>query len=217
MRGGPSVRTVSRPRLPRCAWRSTGRPTLGTVHPDETVVQQNLRTVRLVEVAFVQWPSERDRREALQRARVPRLLLVAEDAPAPDIEDVLEDWLRLPASEHDVHARASTLLARGQQTLALDPVMDEQGILHRGDRWVALPPVEARMTAALLDRMGAVVTREALAHAGWPDGSPGRNAIDVHVLRLRRRLSPLNLVIRTVRSRGYLLESGFVQTSVAEA
>jgi hypothetical protein len=28
----------------------------------------------------------------------------------------------------------------------------------------------------------------------------------VHVLRLRRRLSPLRLAIRTVRSRGYLLE-----------
>jgi DNA-binding response OmpR family regulator len=28
----------------------------------------------------------------------------------------------------------------------------------------------------------------------------------VHMLRLRRRLSPLALAIRTVRSRGYLLE-----------
>ena len=170
-----------------------------------------------MEVAFVQWPAERERREALQRAKMPRLLLVAEDAPAPDTVDVLEDWLRLPASEHDVHARATTLLARGQQAMEAPPTLDDQGILQRADRWVALPPVEARMTAALLDRMGAVVTRDALASAGWPDGSPGRNAIDVHVLRLRRRIAPLNLAIRTVRSRGYLLESGFVQTPAAEA
>ena len=60
----------------------------------------------------------------------------------------------------------------------------------------------------LLDRMGAVVSRDALARAGWPDGAPGRNALDVHVLRLRRRLSAVHLVIRTVRSRGYLLEVG---------
>jgi DNA-binding response OmpR family regulator len=46
-----------------------------------------------------------------------------------------------------------------------------------------------------------------LARAGWPDGAPGRNALDVHVLRLRRRVAPLGLAIRTVRSRGYLLES----------
>ena len=58
----------------------------------------------------------------------------------------------------------------------------------------------------MLDRYGAVVSRDALARAGWPDGSPGRNALDVHVLRLRRRLAPLGLAIRTVRSRGYLLE-----------
>jgi DNA-binding winged helix-turn-helix (wHTH) protein len=54
--------------------------------------------------------------------------------------------------------------------------------------------------------MGLVVHRDALAAAGWPDGAPGRNALDVHVLRLRRRLAPVGLGIRTVRSRGYLLE-----------
>ena len=79
-------------------------------------------------------------------------------------------------------------------------------MLRVGDRWVSLPPVEARLTEALLDRFGAVVSRDALARSGWPGGSPGRNALDVHVLRLRRRLSPLQLAIRTVRSRGYLLE-----------
>ena len=46
-----------------------------------------------------------------------------------------------------------------------------------------------------------------MSQAGWPEGAPGRNALDVHVLRLRRRLAPLSLVIRTVRSRGYLLEA----------
>jgi DNA-binding winged helix-turn-helix (wHTH) protein len=58
----------------------------------------------------------------------------------------------------------------------------------------------------MLERYGAVVSREALSRAGWPQGAPGRNALDVHVLRLRRRLAPIGLVIRTVRSRGYLLE-----------
>jgi DNA-binding response OmpR family regulator len=59
----------------------------------------------------------------------------------------------------------------------------------------------------LLDRFAAVVGREALARAGWPSGAPGRNALDVHILRIRRRLAPLGLAIRTVRSRGYLLEA----------
>jgi DNA-binding winged helix-turn-helix (wHTH) protein len=87
------------------------------------------------------------------------------------------------------------------------PSLDEDGVLRVDGQWVALPPVESRLTAALLDRYGAVVSRDALAKAGWPDGAPGRNALDVHVLRLRRRLDPLGLVIRTVRSRGYVLEA----------
>ena len=59
----------------------------------------------------------------------------------------------------------------------------------------------------LLDRFGAVVTRDTLADRAWPSGVPTRNALDVHVLRLRRRIAPLGLEIRTVRSRGYLLQS----------
>ena len=90
----------------------------------------------------------------------------------------------------------------------LPPRLDEDGVLRVGQRWVSLPPVEARLTAALIERIGLVVSRDALARAGWPDGAPGRNALDVHVLRLRRRLRDVRLVIRTVRSRGYLLEHG---------
>jgi len=79
-------------------------------------------------------------------------------------------------------------------------------VLRFDGAWVSLPPVEARVTGALLQRFGGVVSRDSLARAGWPEGAPGRNALDVHVLRLRRRISPLTLAIRTVRSRGYLLE-----------
>ncbi len=41
----------------------------------------------------------------------------------------------------------------------------------------------------------------------WPGGSPTRNALDVHLLRLRRRISTLGLEVRTVRARGYLLQA----------
>jgi two-component system, OmpR family, response regulator len=86
------------------------------------------------------------------------------------------------------------------------PILDDFGVLRVNGSWVALPPLEARLTEALLERLGAVTSRELLVRAGWPAGAPGRNALDVHVLRLRRRLTPVGLAIRTVRSRGYLLE-----------
>ena len=90
-------------------------------------------------------------------------------------------------------------------------------MLRLGSEWVSLPPVEARLMGALLERYGAVVSRDALARAGWPSGAPGRNALDVHMLRLRRRLGPLALAIRTVRSRGYLLERGAADLAVETA
>jgi DNA-binding winged helix-turn-helix (wHTH) protein len=186
--------------------------TCGGVHADETIAKCALRTVAAVEVALVQWPAEHDRREELRRARQPRLLLVEQGTP-PIATDELEDWIRLPADDLDLRVRVEALRRRNGAAAAT-PHLDDDGVLRFGGGWVALPPVEARLMAALLDRFGAVVSRDALGRAGWPGGSPGRNALDVHVLRLRRRTAPLDLAIRTVRSRGYLLEHAVAGGSV---
>lgn len=159
-------------------------------------------------MVLVRWPGESDRRRRLQEAGVPRLLLVEEGQPAPDAQDCLEDWIRVPAGENDVRARVMALGSRAAAHASCEaPELDHDGVLRFGSGWVSVPPVEARLTQALVDRFGAVVGREALARAGWPEGAPGRNALDVHVLRLRRRLARVGLSIKTVRSRGYLLEA----------
>jgi DNA-binding winged helix-turn-helix (wHTH) protein len=163
---------------------------------------------RPMEVVIVRWPAERDRREQLAKSARPRLLLVDDGEAPPPVADCLEDWARAPIDDADLRARIAALEQRASAHHRSVPVLDDDGVLHDNDAWVALPPVEARLMGALLDRSGAVVSRETLARAGWPDGAPGRNALDVHVLRLRRRVDPLGLVIRTVRSRGYLLETG---------
>ena len=165
-----------------------------------------LRTFAAVEVEIVRWPAEEDRRERLQRDQVPRLLLVEDGEQPPAPPDCLEDWVRVPAPEIEMRARVAAVLARTGRHGTAAPALDGDGVLRVGDAWVSLPPVEARLTAALLERQGAVVSREALSRAGWPGGAPGRNALDVHVVRLRRRLAAVGLAIRTVRSRGYLLE-----------
>ena len=96
------------------------------------------------------------------------------------------------------------------------PELDHDGVLRFNGRWVAVPPVEARLAEALIGRIDAVVGRDDLSRVGWPGGDPGRNALDVHMLRLRRRLTPLGLSIKTVRSRGYmLLASDSVQQAVS--
>ena len=162
------------------------------------------------EVTIVRWPAERSVRELLARTGRPRLLVVAGSAAPPVASDPLEDWVREPCTDLDLRARMEGLRLRLEQSLELVPELDADGVIRFGDRWAPLPPVEARITGVLVRRFGAVVPRDDLVAAGWPDGRPGRNALDVHVLRLRRRLEPVRLAIRTVRSRGYLLEPAAV-------
>jgi DNA-binding winged helix-turn-helix (wHTH) protein len=120
--------------------------------------------------------------------------------------DELEDWIRVPAQALDVVVRLAGLERRAQAPEVLRPRIDDDGVLSMGETWVSLPPVDHRLARVLVERFNAVVSRDTLARAGWPDRTPARNALDVHVLRLRRRLEPLGLAIRTVRSRGYALE-----------
>src|SRR5262245_34620223 len=122
---------------------------------------------RAVEGALVHWPAEQDRREELRQAGQPRLLLVERGAP-PIPTDELEDWIRLPADDLDLRVRVEALRRRTHGDAASVPLLDDDGVLRQGDHWVSLPPVEARLTAALLERFGAVVSREALARSGWP-------------------------------------------------
>jgi DNA-binding response OmpR family regulator len=161
-----------------------------------------------MDVVLLRWPAESHRRDDLIELGTARLLLVEDGATPPHPHDCLEDWIRVPAPELDLRARIAALESRAGRHSPAVPTLDNDGVLRFDDGWVSLPPVESRLTRALVDRFGAVVGRDTLARAGWPDGSAGRNALDVHVLRLRRRLSSVGLVIKTVRSRGYLLEAG---------
>ncbi len=163
---------------------------------------------------MLRWPEEEGRRTRISREGAPRLLLVADGEAPPAVADCLEDWIRVPAAEEEVRARVDALSVRSQAHLTggrdayhpAEPLLDDFGVLRMNGSWVALPPLEARLAAALLERIGTVTSREVLIRAGWPTAPPGRNALDVHVLRLRRRLLPVGLAIRTVRSRGYLME-----------
>jgi len=177
-----------------------------------------------MDVVLLRWPIEEPRREHLREAGRTRLLLVEGGAPAPRCDDCLEDWIRVPADEADVRARIDALSHRHGHHRRERPDLDHDGLLRFASGWVPLPPVEARLMSALIERYQTVVSREQLSRSGWPKGAPGRNALDVHVLRLRRRIAPLALSIKTVRSRGYLLEAsspsedgGYVEREAREA
>ncbi|HEX5266035.1 MAG TPA: helix-turn-helix domain-containing protein [Acidimicrobiales bacterium] len=78
-------------------------------------------------------------------------------------------------------------------------------MLHCGDRWVDLPPLEARLMGVLLSDFGQGVPTKGLLAGAWGRARPSAGALRVHILRLRRRIAPLGLVIHTLPGRGYLL------------
>jgi DNA-binding response OmpR family regulator len=159
-----------------------------------------------MDVALVHWPAEAERLERLRERREPRLVVV-EQGPPPTTEDWLEDWLRTPVDEEEIRIRLETLRARARQQPG--ELTLEEGVLRIGGLVVVLPPIQARLAAALLERQNAVVSRETLLRRGWPDEKPkDRNVLDVHVARLRRLIAPTGLQISTVHRRGYLLRIG---------
>jgi DNA-binding winged helix-turn-helix (wHTH) protein len=156
-------------------------------------------------LAVVPWPAEAHRRDALAAEGSPRLLVLAEGTDPPPLLDCLEDWVHAPVDEAEMHARLEALRLRVRCHRLVVPELDEEGFLRFGSRHVYLPPVEARLAAALVDRFGRVVGAATLMRAGWPGEPASRGKLDVRIHRLRRRLVPVGLVVKTVRQRGWLL------------
>jgi DNA-binding response OmpR family regulator len=158
----------------------------------------------VVDVALVAWPAEAEWLERLRRTGQPRLLLIPSDADPPVSGEDLEDWVRTPADPLEVHARVTTLKVRAARVAR--PQLDDSGRLYVGSHWVDLSPIEYRLVGPLLEYFGALVSRDELLNAAWPDAHPSPNQLDVHILRLRRRLEPTGLRLRTLRTRGYSLD-----------
>ncbi|HEX7133066.1 MAG TPA: helix-turn-helix domain-containing protein [Iamia sp.] len=160
-------------------------------------------------VAILRWPDEADARHALAEAGLPRLLVVADDDPPPLVWDDREDWIREGAGEVETASRAARLARSptADPDRTARPVLDADGVLHAsGGRIVVIPPLEAAILGALLDRTNRVVRREDLHRAAWPSGDRDGRAVDGRVRGLRRRTEGMGITIHTVRGVGYLLE-----------
>jgi DNA-binding response OmpR family regulator len=156
-------------------------------------------------VRLVRWPEERELLDKLRAQGTPRLLLVRPPAPAPEVVECEEDWVRLPADDGDVRARVLALAARSSRHRR-GPLVDGDGRVRYGAHWIALSPIEHRLARVLAERFGEVVGSDLLARAAWPDDGTNEGALRVHLTRLRRRLRSLGLEVQNVRGRGYLME-----------
>jgi DNA-binding response OmpR family regulator len=155
-------------------------------------------------IELVEYPGEQDRLDELRAHDVPRLLLVAHTSAPPTVVSVLEDWVRRPADPVELRQRLRCLEQRACLATAR-PRLGDGGRLELRDAFVQLSVIEERLARVLVDRFGAVVDAQTLARSAFRDRQVSQVALRSAITRLRRRIEPLGLRVRSVRARGYVL------------
>jgi two-component system, OmpR family, response regulator len=124
-----------------------------------------------------------------------------------------DDYMAKPFDIREFEARVRSLLRRQaglrSSTISLGPLSldltTRQYVAH--DEILDLPPRERALLELMLTRAGKVVAKEAIVQSLTSlEDILSDNAIEQYISRLRRRLQPLGLTLRTVRGIGYLLE-----------
>lgn len=144
---------------------------------------------------------------------IPVLILTARDSVADRISGLdsgADDYLVKPFDLDELAARVRALLRR--QSGRADSVVRYGDLVlnvathqvHLGEKEIALSAKEFSVLHALIDRPGAVLSRQQLEQHlyGWNEEVES-NAIEVHIHNLRKKLG--SDVIRNVRGVGYLV------------
>jgi len=156
------------------------------------------------------------RRLRAEAERVPVLLLTARDAVDDRVHGLdlgADDYMAKPFAVSELAARVRALIRRSQAQagpkvvhgpLTLDTVA-RRAFLN-GEP-LELAAREWAVLEVLLAKVERVVSKDAIiqAVANWGE-ELSLNAIEVYVSRLRAKLEPAGIRIRTVRGFGYMLE-----------
>lgn len=160
--------------------------------------------------------------DVLRQARsmgldMPVLILTAFDAPADRVNGLnagADDYLGKPFDLSELEARLRALMRRltlpvVASVLVFGDLRFDSGqmLAYVGDVLLDLSTREACLLEALLRQPGQVVSKERLVkQLSDEEQVLGVNAIEVYMHRLRKKLEPYSVNIRTVRGLGYLLE-----------
>ena len=114
-----------------------------------------------------------------------------------------------PVSREELMLRVQRVLDRSGSVRAVlaDELVEldrlNRRVIARG-KTVDLTPTEFRLLAALMERPGAVLSREQLLEMAWGDAFRGEAEVKLYVSYLRRRFAAVEIdPIETVRGVGY--------------
>ena len=162
------------------------------------------------------------RRVRAQGSRLPVLMLTARDTVEQRVHGLevgADDYLVKPFAPVELVARLRALTRRHENRVAevlsvarlrFDPKALRAWVGDAsGDEPVKLSRRECDILQYLMLKAGRVVQREQLVTLvpGW-SGATSDNALDLLVSRLRTKIEPAGVRLRTVRGLGYLLDAG---------
>lgn len=145
----------------------------------------------------------------------PILILTARDCVTDRIEAIkqgADDYLTKPFELKELEVRSHCLLRRCYGSFCNDmlggrlEVNSLQRQISIDGEPIALAGREYCVLELLLSHAGKVVSKEKIAQRlSLEGGAQSDNAIDIYIHRLRKRIEPYGLIIRTVRGLGYFI------------
>ena len=158
-------------------------------------------------------------REKMNTKGIPVIMLTAKDSEYDRVlglDSGADDYIPKPFGMMELVARVRAVLRRvdtrpdaGAFRLGELYVDPEKHIVKVGGREVPLTLKEFELLCALLQRRGAVLTRDALLERVWGYSFDGESrTVDVHIRTLRQKLGEAGECIETVRGVGYRIGDG---------
>jgi two-component system OmpR family response regulator len=148
--------------------------------------------------------------------QVPVIILTARDAEEDRVKGLdlgADDYMIKPFSLPELEARVRALLRRGQcgvnpvytcGTLTFDSVGRRAAI---NGETLDLTTRELSVLEALMTRIGWVISKDQLLERLYSySEEASSNAIEVYIHRLRKKIEPAGVTIRTIRGLGYIID-----------
>lgn len=158
-----------------------------------------------------------------KKVSLPIMILTARESINDRIDGIqqgADDYMTKPFELRELEARIHALIRRCyggfSNTIVIGRLAlnTENHQVTADGQLLTLSARESAVLEILLLQAGKVVCKDRIAQRLSADGdSLADNAIEVYVHRIRKRIEPYEVVIRTVRGLGYLLETGADETT----